>query len=450
VAEERFITILGAGESGTGSAILAKKKGFGVFVSDFGKIAGSSKLVLDAAGIEWEEGAHTSERILASDKIVKSPGIPDTAPIVQQALERQIPVVSELEFAYEFLDGAKLVCITGSNGKTTTTMLIYDMLRKAGYNVGLAGNVGYSFARQVAEKQFDYYVLEISSFQLDNMYSFKADIAVITNITPDHLDRYGYSFEKYIDSKFRILQNMGASDVFIFSADDPVMQTEIGKRDINARALPISIDAGKTGNAACADNETLQVHIPQPNSFSMDIADLSLKGKHNLSNSLVTALTGKVLNIKNETIRECLSDFRGVEHRLQKLAFKIRGVQFINDSKATNINSVWYALESMDDPTVWIAGGVDKGNDYSELEELVRQKVKALVCLGTDNTKLIEYFKDIVPVFDTHSMEEAVATAYKQAKKGDAVLLSPACASFDLFDNYEDRGHKFVDAARKL
>ncbi len=442
------IAILGAGESGTGAAILALKEGMDVFVSDRGKISDKHKSTLDSYGIAWEEGAHSEDRILAANEIVKSPGIPDSAPLVVAAMAKGIPVVSELEFAYRFLKGAKLVCITGANGKTTTTMLIYSLLQKAGLNVGLAGNVGFSFARQVAECNFDYYVLEISSFQLDNMYQFKADIAIITNITPDHLDRYQYKFENYINSKFRILQNMQASDVFIFSADCPVLQKEIKTRCIAPQMLGATIT-----NAEAAANVTeteLNTHTPHNNSFTMNVQELALAGKHNLSNSLVAALTGKVLNIKNDVIRECLTDFKGVEHRLQKLAFKVRGVQFINDSKATNVNSVWYALDSMQDPTVWIAGGVDKGNDYSELYELVGNKVKALVCLGTDNSKLIEAFGGLVPVFDTHSMEEAVETAYAQAVKGDTVLLSPACASFDLFENYEDRGRQFSAEARRL
>lgn len=449
MTEIKNIAVLGAGESGTGSAILAKKQGMSVFVSDRGTISDKYKKILNEYKIEWEEGQHDVDRILSVDTIVKSPGIPDTVPLIVSAMEKQIPVVSELEFAYPFLGESKLVCITGSNGKTTTTMLVYDLLQKAGYNVGLAGNVGFSFARQVAEKSFDYYVLEISSFQLDNMYKFKADIAVITNITPDHLDRYDNKFENYIDSKFRVLQNMSESDVFIFSSDDPVLQEEVKKRTIVPNELPVSIDPEKDVVAGVKDGK-IQVQLPHTNSFSMDTQELTLQGKHNLSNSLVTALTGKVLDIKNEVIRECLTDFKGVEHRLQKLPFKIRGVHFINDSKATNVNSVWYALESMEENTIWIAGGVDKGNDYTELYDLVRDKVKALVCVGTDNSKLIEAFSGIVPVFDTKSMSEAVQTAYGQAKKGDAVLLSPACASFDLFKNYEDRGQQFVDSARRL
>lgn len=446
--EAKKIVVLGAGESGTGAAILAQKHGMDVFVSDRGSISDKYKQTLDSYGIAWEEGTHSEERILAADEIVKSPGIPDKAPLVAAAMEKGIPVVSELEFAYKFLRGSKLVCITGANGKTTTTMLIYSLLQKAGLNVGLAGNVGFSFARQVAECNYDYYVLEISSFQLDNMYTFKADIAIITNITPDHLDRYQYKFENYIASKFRILQNMQSSDVFIFSADCPVLQQEIKARCIAPQMLGATITDGAA--AANVTGLELHTHIPYSNSFTMNVQELALAGKHNLSNSLVAALTGKVLNIKNDVIRECLTDFKGVEHRLQKLPYKVRGVQFINDSKATNVNSVWYALESMQDPTVWIAGGVDKGNNYAELEELVRTKVKALVCMGKDNAKLIEAFSGIVPVFDTHSMEEAVEAAYAQAEKGDTVLLSPACASFDLFQNYEDRGRQFCAAVRML
>ena len=447
--EVKKLVVLGAGESGTGAAILAQKHGMDVFVSDRGIISDKYKQTLDSYGIAWEEGAHSEERILAADEIVKSPGIPDKAPLVAAAMEKGIPVVSELEFAYRFLRGAKLVCITGANGKTTTTMLIYSLLQKAGLNVGLAGNVGFSFARQVAECDFDYYVLEISSFQLDNMYTFKADIAIITNITPDHLDRYQYKFENYIASKFRILQNMQANDVFIFSADCPVIQQEIKSRCIAPQMLGATITDGEA--AANVTGNELHTHTPLSNSFTMNVQELALAGKHNLSNSLVAALTGKVLNIKNDVIRECLTDFKGVEHRLEKVA-TVRGVQFINDSKATNVNSCWYALQSMTTKTVLILGGKDKGNDYTEIEDLVRSKCSALVYLGLHNEKLHGFFDRLgLPVADVQTgMKDAVDAAFKLARKGETVLLSPCCASFDLFKSYEDRGDQFKKYVREL
>jgi UDP-N-acetylmuramoylalanine--D-glutamate ligase len=441
------ISILGAGESGAGAAYLASKRGLAVFVSDSGPVQPKYAAMLDQIGVPWESGRHTQEKVLDADIIVKSPGIPGTAPIVKAAIAKGIPVVSELEFAYKYKGSSKLVCVTGSNGKTTTSSLIYEMLKMAGFSVGLGGNIGQSFARQVADFKKDYYVLEISSFQLDNMYHFKADIAIITNITPDHLDRYEHKFELYIDSKFRILQNMTEADVFVFSADDPVLSREIKARQISLPKIGVSLSAA---GQACADQGQINVKLPNTTEFSMQVNELALTGKHNVANSLVTAVAGKVLNIKNELIRECLSSFKAVEHRLQKLPYKVGGVQFINDSKATNVNSVWYALESMDEPTIWIAGGIDKGNNYQELMPLVQQKVKALVCLGKDNKELLAAFGGVVPVYEAASMAQAVSISHGLADKGDTVLLSPACASFDFFKNYEDRGKQFCDCVRSL
>jgi UDP-N-acetylmuramoylalanine--D-glutamate ligase len=441
------VVILGAGESGTGAAILAKKHGNEVFVSDVAVIKEKYRQVLLDHEIDFEEGKHSEELILNAGCVVKSPGIPEKALVIKKLKESRIPVLSEIEYAGKFTS-AKMICITGSNGKTTTTMLTYHLMKEAGMNVGMAGNVGKSLAWQVAEANFDYYVIELSSFQLDNMYDFKADIAVLLNITPDHLDRYGYEMQNYIDSKFRVLQNQTHNDVFIYCADDPIILSEMKKRKIVARKAAFTL--GKPmQNGAGIDDGKMIINWEQ-NTFSMSILDISLQGKHNAYNSMAAGLAGMVLQIRNEIIRESLAEFKGVEHRLERF-LKVHGVDFINDSKATNVNSTWYALESMTKQTVWIVGGIDKGNNYNELMDLVRSKVKAIVCLGKDNSKIVKAFKDVVPnIVETCNMVDAVRSAYYLAKNGDAVLLSPACASFDLFDSYEDRGRQFKAAVRDL
>jgi len=441
------IVVLGGGESGAGAAVLAKKKGFDVFLSDSSEIKPQYKEWLNRYDIRFEEDKHTEELILKAHEVIKSPGIPDKAPIVVKIREKKIPIISEIEFAGRYTN-AYTICITGSNGKTTTTSLIYHMMQKAGLNVGLAGNIGNSFAYQVAECNYDYYVIELSSFQLDGVYNFKPDIAILLNITPDHLDRYDYKMQNYVESKFRITRNLSEDDCFIFCSDDAVTVEQLKKIVLRAQQLPFS---QKIKENQTAWLETLDMFINYSNSdFSMSINDLSLKGKHNIYNSMAAGIAGHVLNIRKEVIRESLSDFQGVEHRLEDV-LTVRGVKYINDSKATNVNSAWYALESMTTPVVWIAGGKDKGNDYSELMELVKQKVKALICLGVDNSKLHAAFEGIVPVIvDAKSAEEAVQHAYKLSVPGDTVLLSPACASFDLFENYEDRGRKFKAAVRAL
>ena len=442
-----LVAILGGGESGVGAAILAQKKGYDVLVSDLGKIKEKYKDVLSNYKIGFEEGQHSGEKILSAELVVKSPGIPETAPLVQQLKEQGTPVISEIEFGGRF-STAKTICITGSNGKTTTTLLTYHILQKAGLNVGLAGNVGKSFAWQVAEENFDVYVIELSSFQLDGMYEFKADVAVLMNITPDHLDRYGYDMQNYTDSKFRILQNQTATDYFVYCADDEVIQKEINKRDIKPVQLPFGLGEAAGPGAGVKDNRII-INFNQ-NQFSMSILDLSLQGKHNTYNSMAAGIASMVLKIRDEQLRESLSDFTGVEHRLERF-LKVHGIEFINDSKATNVNSSWYALESVHKPVVWIAGGVDKGNDYTMLQGLVTNKVKAIVCLGKNNAKLHEAFGDCVAdIVDASSMEEAVKAAYYLARNGDTVLLSPACASFDLFENYEDRGNQFKKEVRNL
>ena len=442
-----LVAILGAGESGVGAAILAQKKGYDVFVSDLGKIKEKYKDVLSDYKIDFEEGHHSEEKILSAELVVKSPGISETAPLVKQLKEQGSPVISEIEFGGRF-SSAKTICITGSNGKTTTTLLTYHILQKAGLNVGLAGNVGKSFAWQVAEENFDVYVIELSSFQLDGMYEFKADVAVLMNITPDHLDRYGYDMQNYTDSKFRILQNQTADDYFVYCTDDEVIQKEINKREIKPVQLPFGLGEAAGPGAGVRDNRII-INFNQ-NQFSMSILDLSLQGKHNTYNSMAAGIASMVLKIRDEQLRESLSDFTGVEHRLERF-LKVHGIEFINDSKATNVNSSWYALESVHKPVVWIAGGVDKGNDYSMLQGLVTNKVKAIVCLGKNNTKLHEAFGDCVAdIVDASSMEEAVKAAYYLARNGDTVLLSPACASFDLFENYEDRGNQFKKEVRNL
>ncbi|MCF6243358.1 MAG: UDP-N-acetylmuramoyl-L-alanine--D-glutamate ligase [Bacteroidales bacterium] len=440
------IVILGAGESGTGAAVLAQKMAYEVFVSDISAIKQKYKAILNKYNIEWEEKNHNVQKILSADEIIKSPGIPDKVQIIQKIKEKGIKIISEIEFAGRHTK-AKKICITGSNGKTTTTMLIYHILQKAGLNVGLAGNVGQSFAMQVALNNFDYYVIELSSFQLDNMFDFKADIAVLLNITPDHLDWYDYNFLNYVDSKFRITQNMDKSCCFIYNIDDEAIINKLKTLNLSSEKIAFSIQ-NNIEKGGCIEDEQLKVKTDK-NSFKMSIYDLALQGKHNMYNSLAASISAKVMQIKNSVIRESLSDFTGVEHRLEKY-IKVHGIQFINDSKATNVNSTWYALESMDKNTVWIAGGVDKGNDYSMLTELVKEKVKAIVALGIDNRKIHEAFAKHVPVYDAQSMNDAVKAAYYLATDGETVLLSPACASFDLFDNYEDRGRKFKEAVRKL
>lgn len=438
---------MGAGESGVGAAILGQKEGYSVFVSDFGKIKDKYKTVLSEYSIEFEEENHNEEIILHADLVVKSPGIPEKAPIVKKLKERDIRVVSEIEFACKY-NSAKTICITGSNGKTTTTLLTYHILKNAGLNVGLAGNVGKSFARQVAEDNFSVYVIELSSFQLDGMYDFKADVAILMNITPDHLDRYDYSMQNYIDSKFRIIQNQIKSDYFVYCTDDKVIQSELAKRKIKACTFPFTLGNQSDNGAGIIENQMIiKINKKQ---FSMSILDLSLHGKQNIYNSMAAGITSMIFNIRNEQLRESLSNFVGVEHRLEHF-LKVHGIEFINDSKATNVNSTWYALESINKPIVWIAGGIDKGNDYSMLFELVKEKVKAIICLGKDNSKLHIAFSDkIKNMIDVSSMEEAVKAAYYLARNDDVVLLSPACASFDLFENYEDRGAQFKREVRNL
>ncbi len=444
--QDQHIVVLGAGESGVGAAILAKVKGAKVFVSDFGTIKPEFIAELKQYEIEFEQETHTMDRILNAAMVVKSPGIPEKAPVMKAIREKGIKVVSEIEFAAYFTT-AKKVCITGSNGKTTTTMLTHHILTKAGMNVGLAGNVGYSFAKQVALENKEIFVLELSSFQLDDMVDFKADIAILTNITPDHLDRYEYQMQLYVNSKFRILNNMTAADYFIYNADDATVVAEMEKRTIEATCLPFSLTKTFEKGAYVANKQLI---INFNNQFAMSIHELALKGKHNAQNSLASGLVGRILEIRKDVVRESLSDFVNVEHRLEFVA-KVCGIQFINDSKATNVNAAWFALESMDQPTVWIVGGVDKGNDYSELLELVKEKVKAIICLGKDNSKIIEAFSGHVEtIVEASSAVEAVAYGYRLAKKDEVVLLSPACASFDLFENYEDRGNQFKQAVRAL
>ncbi len=441
------IVILGAGESGAGSAILSLKKGFETFVSDKGPIKPKYREVLERYGIEFEEGIHTVEKIVNASLVVKSPGIPEKASVIALIREKGIPVISEIEFAGRY-NSAPTICITGSNGKTTTTLLTWHILKNAGLNVGLAGNVGKSFAWQVAEEEHDYYVIELSSFQLDGMFSFKAHVAVLMNITPDHLDRYDYKMENYVQSKFRILQNQDENDYFIYCSDDQIIIDEMARREIKSVRLPFTLgEPGESGAGISDNNMVLRVN---KNQFIMSIHDLALPGKHNTYNSMAAGIASMVLEIRDPRIRESLSDFQGVEHRLEKF-LKVHGIEFINDSKATNVNSTWYALESVPRSIVWIAGGIDKGNDYSMLFSLVKEKVKAIVCLGKDNRKIHEAFEGLVrDIVDVKSMDEAVKSAYYLARNGDTVLLSPACASFDLFENYEDRGTQFKMAVRNL
>ena len=428
------IVILGAGESGTGAAILAKEKGFEVFVSDYGTISDTYRALLDQNSIAWEDGKHTESSILNADEVIKSPGIPLTAPIIQKLIAQRTPIISEIEFAARYTN-AKMICITGSNGKTTTTSLIYYILRQAGLNVGLAGNIGNSLALQVAREQYEYYVIELSSFQLDNMYDFRADVAILLNITPDHLDRYDYNFDNYTDAKFRITRNQTAEDTFIYWAEDPVID-----KYLKALRQPLGATLHPYG-------------FSYPSPLPVGEEELALKGRHNVLNSMAATIAAQVLDIKNEVIRESLKTFQGVEHRLQYIC-TVRGVRYINDSKATNVNSCWYALESMTTPTVLILGGKDKGNDYSEIDELVRSKCHTLIFMGVNNEKLIQHFSQStfagLSLIDTHSLQEAVQAAYQAAHEGDTVLLSPCCASFDLFKSYEDRGNQFMAAVRNL
>jgi len=447
---QKRIVILGSGESGTGAAILAQKMGYEVFVSDAGAIAQKYQDELIQQGIAFEMNKHTTDLILNANEIIKSPGIPDNNQLIQTMLKLGIPIVSEIEFAGRFTN-AKKICITGTNGKTTTTSLIYHMLKKAGLNVAVGGNIGTSFARLVAEGNYDYYVLELSSFQLDYMFNFKADYAVLCNITPDHLDRYEYNLQNYINSKFRILQNQSSTDVFVYCADDELIQNQITQTQIQAKQFQFSIK-NKAFPGAYVQSGIMNVNLTSDynNQLTMNTSDFSLRGQHNAYNSMAAAIIGQALNIRKEVIRESLMDFQNVEHRLEKVS-TIRGVDYINDSKATNVNSTWYALESMDKPTVWIAGGVDKGNDYEMLKQLVAEKVRILVCMGLDNSKLHEAFGDCVDlIINTSSAQEAVHVASKMAKSGETVLLSPACASFDLFKNYEDRGRQFKAAVKQL
>ncbi len=443
----KSVAILGGGESGVGAAILAQKKGYEVFLSDLGKIKSKYKNVLSNYEIDFEEEKHSVERILNVGLVVKSPGIPETAPLIIQLKEKGIPVISEIEFGGKY-SSAKTICITGSNGKTTTTLLLYHILKSAGLNVGLAGNVGKSFAWQVAVENFDFYVIELSSFQLDGMYDFRADVSVLMNITPDHLDRYGYDMQNYTNSKFRVIQNQTKSDYFIFSGDDEVIQNEIKKRKIEPALISFSLNKPAEIGAGIIENQII-ININK-NQFSMSILDLSLHGKHNTYNSMAAGIASMLFEIRDDQLRESLSDFTGVEHRLERF-LKVHGIEFNNDSKATNVNSTWYALESVHKPIVWIVGGIDKGNDYSMLERLAKDKVKAIVCLGKNNKKIHDSFEGVVKnIVDASNMEEAVKAAYYLARNGDTVLLSPACASFDLFDNYEDRGIQFKKQVRNL
>lgn len=441
------LVILGGGESGVGTAILGKKKGYDVFVSDFGKIKENYKEVLTINKIAWEEEQHTEKLILNADVVMKSPGIPEKAPIVKKLIEKKIPVISEIEFAAPWTE-ATIIGITGSNGKTTTTMLTYHLLKSGGMNVGLGGNIGKSFAWQVAEDKFEAYVLELSSFQLDGSYTFNPHIAVITNISPDHLDRYEYKYENYINSKFRVTMNQTEDDYLIYDDDDEAISGWFQNNKTKAQKVPFSISKQLEEGASIKD-KTMKINI-KDEEFTMDTTHLALEGKHNMKNAMAAASVAQLMKIRKQTIRESLSNFQGVEHRLEKV-LKIQNVQYINDSKATNVNATFFALDSMTAPTIWIVGGVDKGNDYAELMSLVREKVKAIVCLGIDNKKIIDAFGNVVDVMvEVSNMSDAVRTSQRLAEKGDAVLLSPACASFDLFENYEDRGKQFKQAVQNL
>ena len=440
------IVILGAGESGTGAAVLAQKKGFETFVSDMSAIKDKYKQMLDERNIRWEEGQHSESLILNTDEVIKSPGIPNDAPIILKLKAQGTPVISEIEFAGRYTH-AKMICITGSNGKTTTTSLIYHIFKKAGLNVGLAGNIGRSLAYQVAECNFDYYVIELSSFQLDNMYKFHANIAVLMNITPDHLDRYNYEMQNYVDAKFRIIQNQTDDDAFVFWNDDPIIQRELHKYGIHGRYFPF---AEKKEEGLAAFTEQDKVCFTRPIAFNMEQEELALTGTHNLFNSMAAGISANIAGIHKECIREALKDFKGVEHRLEKVA-RVRGVDYINDSKATNVNSCWYALQSMKTKTILILGGKDKGNDYNEIASLVKEKCTGLIFMGLHNEKLHAFFDGFgIPTVDVQSMKDAVNAAYKMARQGETVLLSPCCASFDLFKSYEDRGDQFKECVKNL
>ena len=441
------IVVLGAAESGVGAAILAQKEGFDVFLSDMGSIKPHYKEMIEEKGIPWEENGHTESLILNADEVIKSPGIPENAPMIQKVKEAGIPIISEIEFAGRYTH-AKMICITGSNGKTTTTSLIYHIFRNAGYNVGLAGNIGRSLALQIAEgRNYDYYIIELSSFQLDNMYKFRANIAILLNITPDHLDRYDYNMQNYADSQMRIIQNQTEEDAFVYWADDPIIQEELKKYGIKSQLCPFSI-LKKNGMIGYIEDGNYVIERPTP--FNMEQESLSLSGKHNMYNSLAAGIAAHLSGIKDEMLKESLSDFEGVEHRLEKVA-RVGGVQYINDSKATNVDACWYALESMTTPTILIIGGKDKGNDYNAIKELVRKKCAGLVFLGADNSKLHAFFDPMgIPTADTHSMKDCVDECVKMAKPGYTVLLSPCCASFDLFKNMEDRGEQFKALVRSL
>ncbi len=444
------LVILGSGESGAGAAILAKQKGYDVLVSDAGLIPEKYKEELNEYGIAYEEKQHTEGLILNADEIIKSPGIPEKNELIKKIRSKGIQIISEIEFASRYTNAIK-ICITGTNGKTTTTSLIYHLMLQAGLNVGCGGNIGKSFARLVATEEHDYYVLELSSFQLDDMYDFKAETAILLNITPDHLDRYEYDIQNYINAKFRITRNQTENDYFIYCSDDEIINKQMLSEDIKAKKIPFSIN-NKLALGAFLDDDSINIktEINQSNPYTMLTSELALRGKHNTYNSMAAAIVGQVFNIRKDDIREALTNFQNVEHRLEKVAM-VRGVEFINDSKATNVNSAWYALESMDKPVVWIAGGTDKGNDYTMLKELVKDKVRIIVCMGLDNHKIHEAFgKDVDMILNTTSAQEAVHVAFKLAKQGEAVLLSPACASFDLFKNYEDRGRQFKTAVRNL
>ena len=442
------VVVLGGGESGTGAAILAAKQGYEVFLSDKNLIGDSYKKVLKNHEIRFEEEQHTLSEILSADEVIKSPGIADHISLIKIIRENKTPIISEIEFAARFTN-AKLICITGSNGKTTTTLLIHHILKNAGKNVGLAGNIGKSFAWQVAENDFDTYVLEISSFQLDGMFEFKADIAILTNITPDHLDRYNNSFENYTQSKFRIIQNMTSSDFLIYNADDTVIMQELAKRKLNIKLIPFTLREKVFDEGAYLKNEKVNINITK-DKLTMTLKELALQGKHNIYNSMAAGVVGKLQNIRNKSIKDSLSEFQNVGHRMQSVA-TIGGVEYINDSKATNVNSTYFALDSIRRPIIWIAGGKDKGNDYSSLDELVLSRVKAIICLGLDNQKIMQHFGKFVPnIIQTYSASEAVEEAQKIAEVGEVVLLSPACASFDLFEDYEERGNRFIDAVNEL
>lgn len=449
------LVVLGAGESGTGAAILGKEKGYEVFVSDMGTIRPTYRAMLDQNGIAWEDGQHTEELILNADEVVKSPGIPLTAPIIVKLQSLRKPIISEIEFAARYTS-AKMICITGSNGKTTTTSLVYDILRRAGLDVGLAGNIGMSLALQVAHEDHAYYVIELSSFQLDNMYDFRANIAILMNITPDHMDRYDFCFQNYIDAKMRITRNQTSDDAFIYWSEDPVIDKQIQKMRPGATLYPFgsphpASPLGKEKvNVAYIEKNNLVVNVPSCEPLEVGVDELSLRGKHNQLNSMAASIAAQIVGVRNEVIRESLTKFEGVEHRLQYVT-TVGNVRFVNDSKATNVNSCWYALESMTTPTVLILGGKDKGNDYSEIDELVREKCHTLVFMGLHNEKLHEHFDSFgLNIIDTNNLHDCVTKAYSAAHEGDTVLLSPCCASFDLFKSYEDRGHQFMNAVRKL